>query len=75
MVTQHVRTVLLLVSAALLLSGCENKNYKKCLADVDKYEKGKLECAAKTDATEREQCMDRNEVHKMTRADCDSSFK
>ena len=57
------------------LFGCKNKDYEKCLADAQKYEEGKLACAAMTNETEREACTSKNEVHKMTKQDCDSSYK
>lgn len=68
----HIAT---LVLVTLGLFGCENKDYKKCLADAEKYQKDKVECLAKTDATEKEACLSKVEVHKMTKEDCDSSYK
>ena len=55
--------------------GCGNKDLDKCLADADKYEAEKVKCLAITSAPERDACTSKNEVRKMTRQDCQDSYK
>jgi len=59
------------VLVASVLSGCGNKHREKCLADVAAYEKGKIDCLAKTDKKAQEACTDANEVKKISAADCE----
>lgn len=75
MTLSHHVTFALAALFALSLAGCENKDYKRCLDQVDGYLKKVAACQEKTDATEKEQCMSAAEVGKMTKEDCDKAFK
>ena len=70
------KTAVLFVSAAVLLSlGCKNKDYENCLHQADEYDKGKLECLKITDKAQQEACTSKSEVKKITKDDCDKSYK
>lgn len=74
-----MRTTLALAFGLALVLGstaaCKNKDYEKCLKDADDYEKQKVECLAMTDKAQQEACTSKNEVHKISRADCEASYK
>jgi hypothetical protein len=69
-----VTVVIVSIAASCLSLGCANKDHQKCLDDVKKYNEMLAACESKT-GDEKQQCADKAAVHKMTAADCDSSFK
>lgn len=68
-------TAIALCIPVMFLVACENKEHKKCLEQVDEYQKKVADCGKITDEAKRSECLNLAEVGKITRENCDESFK
>jgi hypothetical protein len=73
MLVMKLMTIVAVGAVLVSISACD-KDYKNCLVRADTYEKNRIDCLAKTDAKERAQCVDQNEVTRITRQDCNEAF-